>query len=348
MTGNLGLPNLRQAWINLGTLQKLVWMAGLLLVVLAAGLLWATLMQREYRVLFSGLPDKEGGQVVAALEKLRIPHQLNEVSGAIEVPADQLHTARYRLAAQGLPAGEHSVVESPTMRFGLSSFQEQAAQQRVLEAELARSIEEIEGVESARVHLALPKQSSFLRESAAPSASVLLKLAPRAALSAGQVEAIRLLVASSVPGMAAAQVSVLDQQGTVLGQTSPAGEPSPPLTQAEATSETEVTHSAAGRAPPMISVEPSSGSDAKPASNTSWPDRLDTEPYQTALLGLLALLTAWLGLRLRARRRQSGLVPEAGEMESQDLDARLVQLRQQVMTDPRLTASVIKQWMQET
>lgn len=216
MAEGLTLPALAASFRAASMLKKATWTAMLLLVLAALGFFMLD-RQPEYRVLFANLSDRDGGAVVDALERLDIPYRLAEPGGAVEVPANQLHVARYKLAAQGLPKGDNREAEATSVRgFGLSQFQEQIGYQHALEDELAKSVAALDGVSSARVHLALPKQTSFLRERIPPAASVLIKLRPAASFDEEQVESIRHIVANSVPGMAAAQVSVVDQTGTLL------------------------------------------------------------------------------------------------------------------------------------
>lgn len=216
MAEGLNLTAIPASLMAASPMKKAMWGGLALLAVIAAVLLFQE-RQPDYRVLFANLSDRDGGAVVEALERLNIPYRLAEPNGAVEVPADQLHAARYRLAAQGLPKGDKRDDEPSSIPgFGLSQFQEQIGYQRTLEDELARSVKALDGVESARVHLALPRQTSFLRERIPPAASVLLKLEPPAQLDEEQVESIRHIIASSVPGMTASQVSVVDQSGTLL------------------------------------------------------------------------------------------------------------------------------------
>jgi flagellar M-ring protein FliF len=218
MADGLTLSRLRDAYAAASPARKLLWgVVILLLLALPLALFWMDAQApREYRVLYAKLTDKDGGEVVEALERLQIPYRLTEADGLVEVPADQLHIARYKLAAQGLPRGDKPATEAPGPRFGLSPFQEQLGYQRNLEAELARSVQSVEAVESARVHLALPRQSAFLREQIPPSASVLVKLKAGAQLSEEGVEALRQIVAGGVPGLGTGQVSVVDQSGALL------------------------------------------------------------------------------------------------------------------------------------
>jgi flagellar M-ring protein FliF len=191
------------------------------LAALAAAYVWFN--PPVYRVLYAQLSDRAGGEVITALEQLDIPYRLSGADGTIEVPAAQLHEARYRLAARGLPRSDadaqDEIDRSP--RFGASSLQEQQRYQRALEIDLARSIQALDAVELARVHLALPKVSPFLRDAPPATAAVLVRLRPGAQLDAGQITTIQTLVAASVPRMKRAEVQVLDPRGVLLGGAAP-------------------------------------------------------------------------------------------------------------------------------
>ena len=135
------------------------------------------------------------------------------------VPADRVYEARLKLAQQGLPKGGQVGFELLDQeKFGLSQFNEQINYQRALEGELARTIEKLGPVKSARVHLAMPKQTLFVREQKSPSASVTLNLNAGRALDAGQVSAISWLISSAVPGLNADNVTLVDQNGNLLTQ----------------------------------------------------------------------------------------------------------------------------------
>ena len=191
------------------------------LAALAAAYLWFN--PPAYRVLYAQLSDRAGGEVITALEQLDIPYRLSAVDGAIEVPADQLHAARYRLAARGLPKSDDDAQDEADRapRFGASSLQEQQRFQHALEIDLARSIQKLEAVELARVHLALPRVSPFLRDAPPATAAVLVRLRPGARLSAEQVTTIQTLVAAGVPRLKRAEVQVLDPRGILLGAAAP-------------------------------------------------------------------------------------------------------------------------------
>ncbi|AHF75751.1 Flagellar M-ring protein [Sodalis praecaptivus] len=194
--------------------------AAIALVVALA--LWAK--SPDYRVLYSNLSDRDGGDIVTQLTQMNIPYRFSEQGTALLIPADKVHETRLKLAGQGLPKGGAVGFELLDQeKFGISQFSEQINYQRGLEGELARTMETLGPVVSARVHLALPKPSLFIREQKNPSASVTLTLQPGRVLDDGQVSAIVYMVASSVAGMPPANVTVLDQQGHLLTQADPNG-----------------------------------------------------------------------------------------------------------------------------
>ena len=172
----------------------------------------------NYGLLYGNLNDKDTGGVIEALTKSNIPYKIDEGSGAVLVPAKQVHEARLKLAGQGLPRGTgvgfEIMDEKPA--FGNTQFQEIARYQRAIEGEIARSIMTLSNVQSARVHLAIPRQSAFIREREQPSASVLLNLYSGRAIEPDQVSAIVHLVASSVPNLLTGRVTVIDQKGKLL------------------------------------------------------------------------------------------------------------------------------------
>jgi flagellar M-ring protein FliF len=191
--------------------------AGLIAVVSAA---WLWSSSPSYGVLFTNVSDRDGGAIIAQLSQMNIPYR-NSDGGTILVPADKVHEARLKLASQGLPKGSivgFEILES--QKFGLTQFQEQLNYQRGLEGELARSIQTLAPVAAARVHLALPKSSGFLRDKEPPTASILLQLHPGQALDRAQVAGIVHLVASSVPELNPKNVSVVDQHGDLLASQS--------------------------------------------------------------------------------------------------------------------------------
>ncbi|MEN8259102.1 MAG: flagellar basal-body MS-ring/collar protein FliF [Pseudomonadota bacterium] len=188
----------------------------LALAVGIAVVLWV--QKPDYGLLYGSVSDKDVGEVLEALHTHKIDYKIESSSGAIMVPADIVHEARLKLAAQGLPksAGTGYELLDKETGFGTSQALETVRFQRALEGELARSVTAIQNVRSARVHLALPKQSVFIRNRKKHSASVLVDLYPGRSLEKGQVEAIVHLVASSVPQLEASGVTVVDQKGHLL------------------------------------------------------------------------------------------------------------------------------------
>lgn len=208
MRGFGSLPILRQLGLMLGLAAS---------VALGVGVvLWS--QTPNYRVLYSGLASQDAAQIADALQKDGIEYKVDEATGAVMVGADQVHAARLKLASQGLPKGTTQgfelLNEQPT--FGSSQFMESARYQHALEGELGRTIATLGNVQNARVHLAIPKQSVFVRNREQPSASILVSLFPGRELSEGQVSSIVHLVASSVPNMSAERVTVIDQKGRLL------------------------------------------------------------------------------------------------------------------------------------
>ncbi|TKI08279.1 flagellar basal-body MS-ring/collar protein FliF [Martelella alba] len=179
--------------------------------------LWAR--SPDYRVLYSNIGDRDGGDIVTQLTQMNIPYRFAEQGTAIMVPADSVYETRLKLASLGLPKGGAVGFELlDKEKFGISQFNEQINYQRALEGELARTIETLGPVRSARVHLAVPKPSLFVREQKNPTASVTLNLQPGRALDDGQVSAIVYMVSSSVAGLPPGNVTVVDQQGHLLTQ----------------------------------------------------------------------------------------------------------------------------------
>lgn len=189
--------------------------AAAVLAIMAGIWMWS--QKTEYKVLFSNFTDKDGGAIVASLQQLNVPYKYADGGGAILVPAEQVHDVRLKLAAQGLPKGGGVGFElMENQKLGVSQFHEQVNFQRALEGEMARSIQSIAAVQTARVHLAMPKNTVFVREQQKPTASVLLNLHPGRSLDAQQVSAVVHLVASSVPDLPAKNVTVVDQDGNLL------------------------------------------------------------------------------------------------------------------------------------
>jgi flagellar M-ring protein FliF len=207
---------------NLSMARQIGLMLGLALSVAVgvAIVLWS--QSGSYDVLYAGMGEKDFSEMVAAIDTMGMEYQIDSGSGAIMVPTDQMRALKLKLAAQGLPRSQSSGYEilDKETSFGTSKNIELMRFRRALEGEIARTIMEIQNVKSARVLLALPKQSVFVRKRKKPSASVIVNLYQGRILEKGQVEAIVHLVSSSVPMMESTQVTVVDQKGRMLSGSS--------------------------------------------------------------------------------------------------------------------------------
>jgi flagellar M-ring protein FliF len=207
------------------------WTAGLrpllLLVGIAAAVaagvtvvLWSR--GPEYSMLYANLAAEDQAQITQALDAAAIPYRLEPGANAIMVPSERLSEARLKLAGQGLPNDDNGfslMTKDPGL--GVSQFVENARYQHAMETELAHTIASLRPIDGARVHLAVPRQSAFVRDQRDGSASVFVQLKPGRRLEQEQVQAIVNLVASSVPDLHSNQVTVIDQQGHLL--TAPQG-----------------------------------------------------------------------------------------------------------------------------
>ena len=190
-----------------------------LAAAIAAGVAMVFWSQGEnFTPLYSGLADRDIGEVTAQLDSADIPYELDPGTGTLLVPADRKYEVRMQLASSGLPRGAGFGIEEMPERssFGQTPFMENALYVRAVETELARTIGSMQPVEMARVHLALPPQSVFLRQKREPSASVMLKLFSGRRLDEEQVQSVVHLVASSVPDLVPSRVTVVDQTGALL------------------------------------------------------------------------------------------------------------------------------------
>lgn len=215
------MPNLTLATVkDIPAVRQILILVGLAGAI-ALGL-WVFFWSQTpgYAPVYSGLDSKDAAAAADALRNTGIPFKLDPVDGSITVPADQLHDARLRLAAQGLPGGSRSGMEmiEGEQGFGVSQFVEGARYQHALETELSRTISALRPVKAARVHLAMPKVSVFTRQREPASASVLLELHSGRNLEPNQVSAIVHLVASSIPDLSSERIAIIDQSGRLLSE----------------------------------------------------------------------------------------------------------------------------------
>jgi flagellar M-ring protein FliF len=213
------LDELRLRFQFLSTNQRMLMGVGVAGLLLALGLVVTSgKSAQDYRVLFANVNEGDGAAIVTALQQMNVPYQFTEGGGAITVPQAVVYETRLKLAGQGLPkAGNVGFELLENQKFGTSQFVERVNYLRGLEGELARSVSSLGQVKSARVHLAVPKPSAFVREQERPTASVILTLHPGRVLDSAQTAAISRLVSSAVPGMRVQEVAIMDTEGGMLG-----------------------------------------------------------------------------------------------------------------------------------
>ncbi|MFD1613395.1 flagellar basal-body MS-ring/collar protein FliF [Sphingomonas tabacisoli] len=195
---------------------------GLMGLLGAAALAWTMVATPSQKILFSAMSDADKAAATEALSQAKIDSHIDNATGTLTVAEDDYYKARMLLAAQNLPKatpGGYAILDQLPM--GVSRAVEGERLRQARETELAKSIQEIEGVIEARVHLAMPENTVFVRDNAAPSASVIVRLAANQSLSDAQVRSIINLVASSVPGMKPDAVTIVDGAGSLL--TKPGG-----------------------------------------------------------------------------------------------------------------------------
>jgi flagellar M-ring protein FliF len=189
--------------------------AALVLAVAVLAMLW--LGHTSYTVLYSGLAADEGGRIIDELQKSNIPYRVDDGGAEILVPDALAGRTRLMLAARGMPKQNSDVWSLfDNEALGVSPFVEQAHYMRGLEANLAKTVEDVNGVAAARVTLAVPRRTAFLENQPKPSASVMVRLEPGVSLSGAQIAGIVHMVSSSVPGLAPEAVSIVDQDGRML------------------------------------------------------------------------------------------------------------------------------------
>lgn len=211
-------------------------------IAMAVGIiLWS--QESKYTLLYGSMDAKDMSEVIQTLDQEQIPYQLDEKSGAILVPNEQVYAVRLKLAAMGYPkqAPTGYQILDVDQGFGISQFRETTRYHRALEGELAKSVASINAVKSARVMLGLPKRSVFVRKEKEPTASVVVQLYSGRGLSEEQVNAIVYLVASSVPNMKPKSVTVVDQNGNLLTSDQQVGGMTISLKQLDYTRQVEST-----------------------------------------------------------------------------------------------------------
>ncbi len=215
----LTIQNLTQLGASLAKLgpRRLTLMGGIALAVMGAvGIAAHVLSRPAMQSIYTGLSAQDVGRMTTALAESGIPFDVNEQRNTVLVPSGQTARARTLLAQKGLPSSSRAGYElfDSLGSIGLTTFMQEVTRVRALEGEIARTIQALDGVAAARVHLVLPDSGSFRRDRRDPSASVLLRLDGRVQPTTGQV--VRHIVAAAVPGMKIDQVSVASTEGKLL------------------------------------------------------------------------------------------------------------------------------------
>lgn len=201
---------LRDFWNRLEKKQKILLIGGTIGITLLLFLGIWLYQQTNWGLLYRGLDEQTTGQIVQYLKEQRIPYKV-ELDGSIYVPKDKVPELRMEIASKGLIGGAGPGFELfDKEKMGLTEFQEKVTYQRALEGELARTIMGIRGIKSARVHLALPKETVFIEEEKPPKASVLIELRPGYQLSPSQIKGIVNLVSGAVPKLEPQNITIVD------------------------------------------------------------------------------------------------------------------------------------------
>src|SRR5689334_12119464 len=208
-----------ETWKQLGLNQRvsLVLGAGVVLAGLIGLTIWSS--RPDYVLLYGKLDDAEAAKVMAALDDAKISYQTGRGGASILVPSDKVYQVRAQLAAKGIPRGEgvgFEIFDKPN--FGISDFVQRANYLRAVQGELARTIAQIDLVESARVMIVMPENRLLVDSQKKPTASVFVRVKGNGQLAASGVNSIRFLVANAVEGLTVNNVSVVDNLGNVLSE----------------------------------------------------------------------------------------------------------------------------------
>jgi flagellar M-ring protein FliF len=208
---------LLEIWKQLGVSQRISVIAATFVLVAGLGSLAFWSSRTDYSLLYGKLSDTEAAKVIAALDEAKVPYKVGTGGSAILVPADKVYEMRMQLAGKGIPSGDgvgFEIFDKPN--FGISDFVQRANYIRAVEGELSRTIGQINAVEAARVMIVMPENRLLLDKDKHPTASVFVRVTGNTQLEPSSVNAIRFLVANSVEGLTANNVTVVDNLGNVL------------------------------------------------------------------------------------------------------------------------------------
>lgn len=212
---------LRDIWNQLGVAQRVSVASATLVLLAALGALAFWSSRPEYSLLYGRLSDSEAAKVIAALDDAKVPYKVGAGGGSILVPPEKVHLMRMQLAGKGIPRGEgvgFEIFDKPN--FGISDFVQRANYVRAVQGELARTISQLDEVESARVMIVLPENRLLLDKDKYATASVFVRVRGNAQLAPQSINSIRFLVANSVEGLKPNHVTLVDNLGNVLSENS--------------------------------------------------------------------------------------------------------------------------------
>jgi flagellar M-ring protein FliF len=206
-------------WQQLGLNQRISVLAATVIVFAGLTVLAIWSSRTDYALLYGKLDEGEAAKVIAALDESKVPYQISRGGGSILVPSDKVYQLRMQMAGKGIPRGEGVGFEIfDKASFGVSDFIQRANYARAIQGELARTISQLDQVESARVMIVMPENRLLSDSLRKPTASVFVRVKGSGQLPASAINSIRFLVANSVEGLQANNVSVVDNQGNVLSE----------------------------------------------------------------------------------------------------------------------------------
>ena len=213
------VQQLKQIWNQMGHGQRAGLAGGCAAIVLVAVLASTWVARPRYEMLFGNLESSDAGRIVDELRAQGSSYRLGDGGRTVLVPRNRVYDLRMQLASEGIPnqgTVGYEIFDKNTI--GMTNFVQRLHFQRALEGELARTIEQLEEIDHARIHVVIPEPSLFSEEERRPTASVLVRVRDGRALGERQVQGIRFLVAASVEGLVASDVTVVDAHGKMLGR----------------------------------------------------------------------------------------------------------------------------------
>jgi len=214
-----GLRRILEPFMAISPGKRMLVVGVVVTTLLAFAALIMLANRTDYRPLFTNLSTEDAGEIVKKLKEAKTPYQITPDGKGVMVPSDKVYELRLSMASEGLPQGGGVGFEIfDRKNFGMTEFVQKLNYQRALQGELARTISQISGVEQARVHLVMPEKTLFKEAEKPPTASIVLRMKGGKSLRDAEVQGVVHLVASSIEGMNADNVTVLDSRGKILSK----------------------------------------------------------------------------------------------------------------------------------